>query len=53
MGGPISGGAMNPARYIGPAVFLGNFQNAWVYFVGPIVGGVLAAQIYKTQLEKQ
>ena len=26
--------------------------NAWIYWVGPIVGGVLAAQIYKTQLEK-
>jgi aquaporin TIP len=52
MGGPISGGSMNPARYTGPALFLGSFQNAWIYWVGPIVGGVLAAQIYKTQLEK-
>ena len=52
MGGPISGAAMNPARYIGPALLGGGLDNAWVYFVGPIVGGVLAAQIYKTQLEK-
>jgi MIP family channel proteins len=52
MGGPISGGAMNPARYIGPALLGGGLQNAWIYWVGPIVGGVLAAQIYKTQLEK-
>jgi len=52
MGGPISGAAMNPARYLGPALLGGGLQNAWIYFVGPIVGGVLAAQIYKTQLEK-
>jgi len=52
MGGPISGGAMNPARYIGPALMGGGLHNAWIYWVGPIVGGILAAQIYKTQLEK-
>jgi len=52
MGGPISGAAMNPARYIGPALLGGGLQNAWIYWVGPIAGGVLAAQIYKTQLEK-
>ena len=52
MGGPICGGAMNPARYLGPALMGGGLHNAWIYFVGPIVGGVLAAQIYKTQLEK-
>jgi len=52
MGGPISGAAMNPARYIGPALMGGGLQNAWIYWVGPIAGGVLAAQIYKTQLEK-
>lgn len=52
MGGPISGAAMNPARYIGPALLGGGLQNAWIYWVGPIIGGVLAAQIYKTQLEK-
>jgi len=52
MGGPICGGAMNPARFTGPALMGGGLQNAWIYWVGPIVGGVLAAQIYKTQLEK-
>ncbi len=52
MGGPISGAAMNPARYIGPALLGGGLQNAWIYWVGPILGGVLAAQVYKTQLEK-
>ncbi len=52
MGGPISGAAMNPARHLGPALFGGGLQNMWIYWVGPIVGGILAAQVYKTQLEK-
>ncbi len=52
MGGPISGAAMNPARHLGPALLGGGLQNIWIYWVGPVVGGVLAAQVYKTQLEK-
>ena len=52
MGGPISGAAMNPARHLGPALLGGGLANIWIYWVGPIVGGVLAAQVYKTQLEK-
>ncbi len=52
MGGPISGAAMNPARHLGPALLGGGLQNFWLYWVGPVVGGVIAAQIYKTQLEK-
>ena len=52
MGGPISGAAMNPARHLGPALLGGGLQNLWLYWVGPIAGGVLAAQVYKTQLEK-
>jgi aquaporin Z len=52
MGGPITGAAMNPARYIGPALLGGGLQDAWIYWLGPIAGGILAAQIYKTQLEK-
>jgi aquaporin TIP len=52
MGGPITGGSMNPARFTGPALLGGGLQNAWLYWLGPIAGGVLAAQIYKTQLEK-
>jgi len=52
MGGPISGGAMNPARYIGPALLGGGLNNAWIYIVGPISGGLLAAAVYRTKLEK-
>lgn len=41
--GPISGGAMNPARVIGPAVASGNYGTLWIYLVGPLVGAALAA----------
>lgn len=45
--GPISGAALNPARYIGPAIVGGVFgPNFWVWIVGPIVGGILAALLY-------
>ena len=46
MAGPISGGAMNPARHLGPALLGGGLQDIWIYWVGPIVGGVLAATVF-------
>jgi aquaporin TIP len=50
-GAPVSGGAMNPARYLGPALMGGGLAHAWIYFVGPITGSVLAAVIYKSTIE--
>ncbi len=44
--GPITGGAFNPARYIGPAIVAGKLTNWWVYFVGPGIGGALAGIVY-------
>ncbi|GAC1365883.1 MAG: aquaporin [Actinomycetota bacterium] len=40
--GPVSGAAMNPARFLGPAIALGDFHNAWVYLAGPAIGMVAA-----------
>jgi MIP family channel proteins len=39
--GPLTGGAANPARWLGPAVASMDFASAWVYWVGPIVGALL------------
>ncbi len=50
MGGPLTGAAMNPARFFGPALMGGGFAHCGVYWIGPVVGGILAALVYKTQL---
>lgn len=47
MGGPITGAAMNPARHLGPAVMGGGMQNIVIYWVGPVLGGLIAAQVYR------
>lgn len=44
--GPITGGALNPVRALGPMLVAGDLTSAWVYIVGPILGGVLAALLY-------
>lgn len=51
MGGPLTGASLNPARTLGPAVATGNFSDVWLYFVGPILGGILAALLYETTLK--
>jgi MIP family channel proteins len=49
IGGPVTGGSMNPARSLGPALFAGHGALAvyWVYVVGPALGAVVAARIYE------
>ena len=49
--GPVSGGAINPARHFGPALMGGGMQDMWIYWVGPIAGAVGAALVYKTTIE--
>jgi EamA domain-containing membrane protein RarD len=36
---------MNPARFLGPAVVTGRFDNWWVYIFAPIVGATLGASL--------
>ena len=49
IGGPVTGGSMNPARSLGPALFAGGaaLGNFWVYLVGPFLGAVVAARLYE------
>jgi len=53
MAGPISGGALNPARFTGPGIMAGVGGHMWIYWVGPCLGGVIAAQVWKQFLEEK
>jgi aquaporin Z len=46
---PIDGTSVNPARSLGPALFVGGtaLSQLWVFWVAPIIGGILAALIWK------
>jgi glycerol uptake facilitator-like aquaporin len=37
---------MNPARWFGPALATGNWDNWWVWIVGPVAGAIVAAVTY-------
>jgi glycerol uptake facilitator-like aquaporin len=47
LGGSISGGSLNPARSFAPALIVGNFDYQWIYWVAPILGGLIAAGLYR------
>jgi MIP family channel proteins len=51
VGGPLTGGSFNPARWFGPALVSNEWGGVWPYLVGPIVGSLLAAVVYKLVLE--
>jgi aquaporin Z/aquaporin NIP len=50
--GPVTGGAVNPVRALGPALIAGQFSALWVYLVGPLLGGIAAAVVYDRFLSK-
>lgn len=49
IGGPVTGGSMNPARSLGPALFAGGvaLTHYWIYVVGPVLGATVAARLYE------
>ena len=53
VGIPITGTSVNPARSLGPAVFVGGdaLTQLWLFIVAPIIGGIIAAIIWKYAFE--
>ena len=51
VGGPLTGGSFNPARWFGPALVGNEWGGVWPYLVGPIVGSLLAAAVFRFVLE--
>lgn len=46
IGGTVTGGAVNPDRAIGPMLLAGQYGHIWLYLLGPLLGGVVAALVY-------
>lgn len=53
--GPVTGGALNPARHLGSALFAGGefLAQSWLYWVGPLLGGAVAGVLYRTLFEEK
>ncbi|KAL0486294.1 hypothetical protein AKO1_011949 [Acrasis kona] len=48
LAGPLSGACLNPARVFGPELVSWNFKTySWIYYTGPVVGGVLASLTFE------
>ena len=46
VGGPLTGAALNPARAFAPALLSGSMTAQMVYWIGPILGAVIAALLW-------
>ena len=49
--GPLDGAGFNPARWFGPALVGNSWGDVWPFLIGPIVGSLLAAAVYRFVLE--
>ena len=49
IGGAVTGGSMNPARSLGPALFGGSvpLSHLWIYLSAPVLGAVFASRLYE------
>jgi MIP family channel proteins len=50
VGGPLTGAAMNPARWFGPAAAAGAYADWYVWWIGPLIGAAAAALLYRSTL---
>ena len=46
-GGLTSGGSFNPARQLGPLLFVERFSHLWAYMLGPLTGAVTLAAVVR------
>lgn len=55
IGIPVTNLSVNPARSTGPAIFVGGWalSQLWLFWVAPIVGGILGGLIYRLAFEKE
>jgi aquaporin Z len=55
IGIPITGTSVNPARSLGPALFVGGeaLSQLWLFWVAPIIGGLIAAVIWLELFEQK
>jgi aquaporin Z len=44
---PLSGMSLNPARSLGPAVFIGRLDTLWIYGIAPPLGMLVAAELFR------
>ena len=49
--GPLTGAALNPARWFGPALIGEEWGGVWPYLVGPLLGAILAVAVYRFVIE--
>jgi len=47
MGGPLTGGSMNPSRTLGPDLAAGSLKDAWIYVIACPLGAAAAALLYQ------
>ncbi|CAN0185408.1 unnamed protein product, partial [Discosporangium mesarthrocarpum] len=50
---PVDGCSINPARTLGTSVTNNNFDDHWVFWIGPLLGGVLATLVWEAILRPQ
>jgi aquaporin Z len=48
----LTGGSLNPARSLGPAIFTNNLNTVWIYFVGPFLGALIAVFFHYVFLQR-
>lgn len=51
VGGPLTGGSFNPARWFGPALVGNHWGGVWPFVLGPLVAAVVGALIFRYVIE--